>query len=399
MVKNNLEDVRKVWRRDFPWTERLVYLQHAFNSPMPRSAIEEVLNYFHSQSHLGFVQSDANPMVVEVRRKVADVIGAKPEEVAFTQSYTEGLNIATSNIDWTGKSNVVIGEGDYFSTIVHFVNLVKKRKGAELRIIPMDEQGFFSVEKAEELIDGETAMVHLVHVPNGVGTIQPVGEIFDYANKMGAMTVVDAAQSTGIVPHKVHELNCDYYSSVGKKWLMGPVGTAFFWSRENLIPEMEPPIVGKHFKSYDLEDVRLVDTAERFESTTLNHPGIAGLGAAIDYWTKIGVETVEASIKDLIKYLINRLVDECEAEIIGTTDTTERTAITCFTLNGLNEVEVVEELRDRYLIICVHGVGRTPARKAFSGDVIRASTQFYNSKRDIDKLIQAIKEIKNSKKR
>ena len=392
----NFEELRAVWRRDFPWTRRLVYLQHAFNSPMPRQAVEEVLEYFLHQTHLGFVQSDANPMVEEARANVAGVIGAKPEEVAFTQSYTEGLNIATSNIDWEGKDNVVISEGDYFSTIVHFVNLVR-RNGAELRIIPMDEDGFLSVGEAEELIDGETAMVHLVHVPNGVGTIQPVEEIFEHARGMGALTVVDAAQSTGIVPHRVRDLGCDFYSSVGKKWLMGPVGTAFFWCRDDLIEGMEPPIVGKHFRSYDLEGVRLVETAERFESTTLNHPGIAGLNAAVKYWSDLGVETVEASIKDLTAYLIERLTEEFDAEIVGTTDTEKRTAITCFTLPSMDEMQVAEILRDRYNIICAHGVGRTPAMSVFAGrHVIRVSTHFYNSKADIDKLVQAIKEIRRT---
>ena len=389
--------MRAAWRNDFPWTRRLVYLQHAFNSQMPRQAVEEVLEYFLHQTHLGFVQSDASPMVEEARSNVAGAIGAKPEEVAFTQSYTEGLNIATSNINWERKNNIVIGEGDYFSTIVHFVNLVRKHR-AELRIIPFDEDGFLMVDEAKKLIDGDTAMVHLVHVPNGVGTIQPVRKIFEYASDMGALTVVDSAQSTGIIPHKVGDLKCDFYSSVGKKWLMGPVGTAFFWCREDLIGEMEPPIVGKHFQSYDLEDVRLVETAERFESTTLNHPGIAGLNAAVKYWSEIGVETIEASIQDLIAYLIEKLTEELDAEIVGTTDMRKRTGIICFTLPGLDERHVTDTLGDRYGIICAHGVGRTPAMRVFAGrHVIRVSTHFYNSRSDVDKLVQSIKEIRRAR--
>jgi cysteine desulfurase/selenocysteine lyase len=395
MNKGSLEEKRNVWRRDFPWTKRMVYFQHAFNSPLPLPAISAVLEYFNNQSYLGFLQPDANQKVEEARRNVADAIGAKPGEVAFTQSYTEGLNIVTSNIDWSGKDNIVIGEGDYFSTVVHFVNLVSKRKGVELRIIPMEKDGLLSLDTAEELIDEGTALVHIVHVPNGVGTVQQISDIFEYARRRGARTVVDAAQSTGIVPHTVGGLNCDFYSSVGKKWLMGPVGTAFFWCREDLIEELEPPIVGKHFVDYDLNEVRLVGTAERFESTTPNQPGIVGLGASVRYWEKIGVETIAVSINEIIGYLIEGL-EECGAEIVGTTDVSKRTGITCFNLDWMEERKVAERLRERYNIICACGVNKTPTRKAFSGDVIRASTHYYNSHEDVDKLVQALKEIKRT---
>jgi cysteine desulfurase/selenocysteine lyase len=391
------EEKRKAWRKDFPWTERMIYFHHAFNSPLPLPAITEVMDYFNKQTYMGFVQPDTKPKIDLARKNVADTIGAKASEIAFTQSYTEGLNIVTSNINWLGKNNVVIGEGDYFSTIVHFVNQISNKKDVELRIIPMNKKGFLSTEKAKSLIDEGTALVHIVHVPNGVGTVQPVGEIFDYARKRGARTIVDAAQSTGIVPHTVNELNCDFYSSVGKKWLMGPVGTAFFWSREDLIESLKPPIVGKHFVSYDLNNVELVNTAERFESTTPNQPGIVGLGEAVRYWEKIGVETIAASINELIKYLIERLVDDCNAVIIGTQDTSKRTGITCFQLENLNESKVVEILKQKYHIVCGSRVNLTPARKVFSGDVVRVSTHYYNSLEDIDRLIQALLEIQKNK--
>jgi cysteine desulfurase/selenocysteine lyase len=395
--KDSFEERRKVWRRDFPWTEQLVYFHHAFNSPLPLPVITEVMDYFNKQSYMGFVQPDAKPKIDLARKNVADSIGAKASEIAFTQSYTEGLNIATSNIDWLGKDNVVIGEGDYFSTIVHFVNLVSNKKDVELRIIPMDKNGFLSTEEAKMLIDEGTALVHIVHVPNGVGTVQPVREIFDYARKRGAWTIIDAAQSTGIVPHSVKELNCDFYSSVGKKWLMGPVGTAFFWCREDLIESLKPPIVGKHFVNYDLNNVELVDTAERFESTTPNQPGIVGLGEAVRYWEKISVEAIAASIYELIKYLIERLVDDCNAAIIGTQDVSKRTGITCFQLENVQESKVVEVLKHKYNIVCGSRVNLTPARKAFSGDVVRVSTHYYNSLEDIDRLIQALLEIQKNK--
>ena len=144
----NLEQSREIWRKDFPWTERLAYFQHAFNSPLPRSAIEEVLQYFIYQSDLGFVQSDANPKTVETRKNLADTIKSKPEEIAIIQSYTEGLNIVTYNLNWKGKNNIVVGEGDYFSTLVHLVNLVKKRKGAEIRVIPMNKDGFGCIQSS-----------------------------------------------------------------------------------------------------------------------------------------------------------------------------------------------------------------------------------------------------------
>lgn len=393
-----LEESREVWRREYPWTERIAYFQHAFNSPLPRSSIEEVLQYFINQSDLGFVQSDANIKAEETRRNLAEAINAKPEEIAITQSYTEGLNIATHNLSWKGKKNIVVGEGDYGSTLVHFVNLLKKRRDAELRVIPMDKDGFCSVERAKELIDGETALVHLVHVPNEIGTIQPVETIFRYAHSMGALTVVDAAQSTGLVPHGVHDLSCDYYSSVGKKWLMGPVGTAFFWCREELIEDLEPTIVGKHILSFDLNKVNLVKTAERFESTTPNHPGIVGLGSSVRHSSKIGIENINSSVKELIKYLIDGLINECDAEIVGTIDTKNRTGITCFTIKGMNSVKLVEDLKKEYF---VHTDARglsTPTMKVFSGEVVRVSTHFYNSHGDIDRLIRGVKELKKAKK-
>ena len=153
----------------------------------------------------------------------------------------------------------------------------------------------------------------------------------------------------------------------------------------------------RRLQSYDLEDVQLVKTAERFESTTLNHPGLVGLGASVRYWSKIGEKIIEASVKELIKYLIERLIDDCNAKIVGTTKTAKRTGITCFTLEWKNEREAVKELYDKYLIKTDARSLNTPTLRIFSGDMIRVSTHFYNNHRDIDKLIQALKEIRKAK--
>ena len=392
---NNDDKFKETWRKDFPYTKHLVYFQHAYNSPMPHSAVEDVLEYFLSQNHLGFVQSEANSKIEDARKNLAKIINTKPEEIAFTQSYTEGLNIVTSNLDWKGKDNVVIGEGDYYSTFIHFVNLLKNKKNIGLRIIPLDEEGIVSVNKAKELIDEKTALVHLVHVTNERGTIQPVKKIFDYAHKMDALTVVDAAQSTGIVPHTIEDLSCDYYSSVGKKWLMGPVGTAFFWCKEELIEDMLPPIAGKHVIKYDLNEIQFVKTAERFESTTLNHPGIIGLDAAIRYVNSIGINKIEDFIKNIVKYLIIRLHEECDVDIIGTKNIDLRTGITCIVLKGHDSDKVIEELKDRYLIFAdARGLG-TPLNNNKCKS-IRISTHFYNNKQDIEKLVYALKNIQNN---
>ena len=391
---NQNGNTQDVWREDFPYTKRLAYFQHAYNSPMPRSAVQEVLEYFLSQTYLGVVQSEANRNVEDARINLSKTIDVKTEEIAFTQSYTEGLNIVTSNIDWNGKDNIVIGEGDYFSTFIHFVNLIKNKKNIEIRIIPYEEEGVVSVNKAKELIDEKTALVHLVHVSNERGTIQPVGNIFNYANKIGVSTVVDAAQSTGIVPHTMKSLNCDYYSSVGKKWLMGPVGTAFFWCKEELIEDMVPPIAGKHVIKHDLNDVQFVNTAERFESTTLNHPGIVGLNAAIRYVNNIGINKIDKCIKKTVKHLMVRLNEECDVDIIGTKNIDLRTGITCIVLKGHDSNNVVAELKNRYSIFTdARGLG-TPLNPNECKS-IRISTHFYNNHQDIEKLVDALKNIQN----
>jgi cysteine desulfurase/selenocysteine lyase len=343
-MKDIFDSKRKVWRKDFPWTERLVYFQHAFNSPLPRQVIEEVSEYFRQQSYLGYVQPDADVYVDGSREKIASLMNVKKDEITFTQSYTEGLNIVTSNIDWRGKDNIIVGEGDYFSTLVHFVYLAKLHD-LEIRVIPMNSEGFLEENHITNLITENTAIVHLVHVPNGVGTVLNVKEVFNYAKDLGVWTILDASQSTGMVPHSIKELGCDFYSSVGKKWLMGPVGTAFLWSDSALIEEMEPVYYGKHFKHYDLNKVELVDTAEKFESTTLNQPGIIGLGASIDYLTKIGIKTVEKSIKEIISCLLDRLVVECDADIIGTREIENRTGITCFKVDWMEEKKINKILR------------------------------------------------------
>lgn len=393
-MSNHGDNLKEIWREDFPYTKRLAYFQHAYNSPMPRSAVEEILQYFLSQTHLGFVQSEANRNIEDARKNLSKIIDVKPEEIAFTQSYTEGLNIVTSNIDWKGKDNLVIGEGDYFSTFIHFVNLIKNKKNIEIRIIPFDDEGVVQVNKAKELIDEKTALVHLVHVSNERGTIQPVEKIFDYAHKMDVLTVVDAAQSTGIVPHTMKDLNCDYYSSVGKKWLMGPVGTAFFCCKEELIEDMVPPIAGKHVIKYDLNDVQFVNTAERFESTTLNHPGIIGLDAAIRYVNSIGINKIDDCIKKTVKHLIVRLNEECDVDIIGTKNIDLRTGITCIVLKGHDSDIVVEKLKNRYLIFAdARGLG-TPLNPNECKS-IRISTHFYNNQQDIEKLVYALKNIQN----
>src|SRR5438309_11803934 len=292
----------KALRQDFPILREqahghpLIYFDSAATSQKPRAVIEALRNFYEHDNanvHRGLhtLSSRATEAYEKARQRVADYIGAaNAEEIVFTRGTTESINLVAQA--WGGK---FIREGDVIllTEMEHHSNLVPwqllaERTGARLRFVPVLDDGTLDLEQLSSLLTAEVKLFAFTHVSNSLGTINPVSELCQKARAMGALTLVDAAQSVGHLPINVLELGCDFLAFSGHK-MCGPTGIGGLYARAEILNSIPPwHGVGEMIVSVTLEKSAFKKAPHRFEAGTPNIAGAIGLAAAIDYIEQIG---------------------------------------------------------------------------------------------------------------
>ena len=298
-------DVKKI-REDFPILSRkiyekpLVYLDNAATSQTPRQVIEALVDYYENSNanvHRGVhhLSQEATDLYESARVKVAKFINARePEEIVWTRNTTESINLVAHT--WAQEH---IGPGDEIivTPMEHHSNLVPWQKvaadkGATLRILPLAKDASIDLSDIDKYITPRTKLLAMVHMSNGVGTINPVKELTAKAKKMGATVLVDAAQSAPHMPVDVIDLDCDFLALSGHK-MLGPTGIGALYGRREVLEEMDPFLTGGEMVLevwYDRATWN--DLPMKFEAGTPNIADAVGLGAAVDYLQDIGMENI-----------------------------------------------------------------------------------------------------------
>ncbi len=393
-------------RQDFPILSRqvhgkpLVYLDNAATTQKPKAMIKTVQNYYsnlNSNIHRGVhYLSEAATLEYEcVRKIIQGFINTKYEdEIVYTRGTTESINLVASS--W-GRKNLKEGDEVLISTMEHHSNIVPwqmiiAETGAKLKVIPINDDGEIIFEEFEKLLNERTKFVSIVHISNSLGTINPIKEIIDKAHKVGALVLVDAAQSIQHVKIDVQALDCDFLAFSGHK-VYGPTGIGVLYGKKRLLEEM-PPYQGggDMIMSVSFDKTTFNTLPYKFEAGTPNIAGGIGLGVSIRYVQNIGLDTIARYEKELLDYATEAVSQINELKIIGTAR--NKCSVLSFVLDNIHPHDVGTFLdRDGVAVRTGHHCTEPVMRRFNVPATSRASFAFYNTKEEIDVFIQSVKRV------
>lgn len=393
-------------RADFPLLMRevngvpLAYLDSAASAQKPQQVIDaEVEFYRHGYAavHRGIhtLSAEATQRMENVRTQVARFLNANSaEELVFVRGTTEGINLVANS--W-GNSQVHAGDNIIISAMEHHANIVPwqmlcERVGAELRVIPLNVDGTLQLEALPGLFDARTRLLAVTQVSNVLGTENPVADMIATAHHHGAKVLIDGAQAIMHHPVDVQALDCDFYVFSGHK-LYGPTGIGVLYAKEAILQAMPPwEGGGSMIATVSLTDGTTYAKAPwRFEAGTPNTGGIIGLGAAIDYVSELGLNTIAQYEQTLMHYALNALATVPELTLYGPA---ERLGVIAFNL-GKHHAYDVGSFLDNYGIAVRTGHHCAMPLMAFYHvpAMCRASLVMYNTEDEVDRLVAGLKRI------
>ena len=400
---NNFE-TEKI-RKDFPILKRkihgnpLIYLDNAATSQKPISVIESLSNYYseyNSNVHRGVhtLSVEATDAYELARSKTANFINSKPEEIIWTRNTSESLNIVAKGLSKSisEENNIVISKMEHHSNLVPWQQLCLET-GAELRYLENDSDGIIDLVHAREIIDKNTSILSITHMSNVLGIINPVNELREISIKFGTKLVIDGAQS---VPHflvDVRELDCDFLCFSAHK-MLGPTGIGILYGKKELLEKMEPNYFGGDMISeVTYESATWNDLPYKFEAGTPNIADAIATGVAIDYLTRIGMDNIFKHEQYLTEYTINKFSELRNYKIIGPKIIKNRGGVISFNHQNLHPHDVGEVLDKFGIAIRTGHHCAMPLVRSY--DVVaaaRASFYIYNTKHEIDELVNGISE-------
>lgn len=396
-------DVKKI-RADFPVLDQivndepLIYLDNAATTQKPQ-AVLDVLNHYYlydnANVHRGVhtLAERATAEFEEARKKVQQFIHANSnKEIIFTNGTTDSLNIiAQSYGEFIQPGDeIVISKMEHHANLIPWQQLAK-RKQAVLRYIPLTADGHLDVQAAETIINEKTAIVALAQVSNVLGTVNPVKELAQLAHQHQAIMVVDGAQAVAHMPVDVQDLDCDFYCFSGHK-MCGPTGIGVLYGKQTLLEKMEPVAFGGEMIDFvDLYESTWTELPWKFEAGTPNIASAIGLGAAIDYLEKIGMQTIHEYEQAIVAELLPKLQQIDGLTIYGPQNPAEHTAVIAFNLDHLHPHDVASALDMQGIAVRAgHHCAQPLIKELGCFATARASFYFYNTKEEADQLVAAI---------
>jgi len=396
-------------REDFPLLRRrmhgkpLVYLDNAATSQKPRRVLDALLRYyeqFNANVHRGIYQiaEEATAHFEASRGKVAAFIGAaRPEEVIFTRSTSEAINLV--RYTW-GRANIGPGDEIILTEMEHHSNLVPwqllaAEQGATLKFVPFDGQGMLALEVYARLLSERTKLVALTHQSNVFGTINPIAEMTRQAHAVGATVLIDGAQSAPHMPVDVQALGVDFFTLSAHK-MCGPTGAGALWGRYELLDAM-PPFHGggEMIMLVQLERSTFKDPPHKFEAGTPDIADCTVWGEAIDYLQEIGLPAIRDHERRLTGYALERLADVPGLKVFGPTDLSRRGGVVAFDLAGVHPHDVAQVLDQEGIAVRAghHCAQPLHARLGIAAST-RASFYLYNTPADVDALVQGLRTVR-----
>lgn len=397
-------------RKDFPILSRkvhgkpLVYLDSAATSQKPLAVIEATDKYYREYNanvHRGIyaISEEATAAYEGAREKVRTFINAPSvEEIVYTRNATESINLVrfTWGRQFIGKGDaIVISEMEHHSNTVPW-QLLAKEVGVELLYIPINtETGRLDQGAYKKLLERGPKLVGIVHMSNAMGTLNPIKEMVRLAHEAGAIVIVDGCQSVPHMPVDVQDLDADFFAFSGHK-MLGPSGIGILFGKRKILETMQPFLGGGDMiKEVTKEGATWNDLPYKFEAGTPNVAGAIGLGAAVDYLRRVGMENIWAHEQDMAKYVLEKLRAIDGVRIIGPTEAADRGAVVSFVLQGVHPHDMASIFDDAGIAIRAGHLCAQPALAAHGVDAVtRASFYLYNTKEEADRFLETVEKVK-----
>jgi cysteine desulfurase / selenocysteine lyase len=393
-------------RREFPALNQrvhgkpLVWLDNAATTQKPHSVIEALANFYandNSNIHRGAhtLAARATDGYEQARQKVQNFLGASSaKEIIFVRGTTEGINLIAQTY---GRKFLQPGDEIVLSTLEHHANIVPwqmiaKEKGAVLKIIPVTDRGEIMLESYQLLLGPRTKLVALSHASNSLGTLLPVAEMIQMAKRFGARVLIDGAQTVAHVPVNVQTLDSDFYVFSGHK-IFGPTGIGAVFAKQELL-EIMPPWQGggSMIRNVTFEETTYAEPPAKFEAGTPNIADAIGLGAALDYVNRLGLPNIAKYEDELLQYATERLAGIDGLRLIGTAR--EKVGVISFVLRDRKTEEVGRLLDLEGIAVRAGHHCSQPALRRFGVEsTVRPSLALYNTREDIDRLVEAVRRI------
>ena len=402
ITKLDIETIRK----DFPILKRkvngypLVYLDNAATSQTPKQVINSIVDYYsryNANIHRGVhtLSQEATDAYENARIKVQKHINAaEPHEIIFTSGTTDSINLVANGFTSFLKKGdeILVSAMEHHSNIVPW-QMLCDRTGAILKVIPMNHEGDLIMEEYNRLLSKCTKLVVCNHVSNALGTINPIEQIILLAHKVGAAVLIDGAQAAPHIKIDVQKLNVDFYTISAHK-ICGPTGVGILYGKEEWLTKL-PPYQGggEMIAEVTFEKTTYANLPHKFEAGTPNICGGIAFGAALDYINSLGYRAIASYEKELLEYATKELTSIKGLKIYGTSR--HKTSVISFNLEGIHPYDIGTILDKLGIAVRTGHHCAQPIMDYYKiPGTIRASFSFYNTKEEVDILVEGIKKAK-----
>ena len=394
-------------RKDFPILQRevngkpLVYLDNAATSQTPQQVIDVIVDYYqryNANIHRGVhtLSQEATDAYEAARQKIQKHFNiAHSREVIFTSGTTHGINlVATGSTSFLKEGDeVLVSAMEHHSNIVPW-QMLCERTGATLKVIPMNLEGELVMEEYHNLLSDKTRLVFCNHVSNALGTINPIEEIIEAAHKVGAAVLIDGAQAAAHIKPDLQALDVDFYTVSAHK-MCGPTGVGVLYGKEEWLKKL-PPYQGggEMIAEVTFEKTTYADLPHKFEAGTPNISGGIAFGAALDYMNSIGFDAIAQYEDELLNYATEQLLTIDGLKIYGTA--AHKTSVISFNIEGIHPYDIGTIVDKLGIAVRTGHHCAQPIMDFYKiPGTVRASFSFYNTKEEVDKLVEGVTRARN----
>ncbi len=404
MIKTSF-DIQAI-RKDFPILNRevngkpLVYFDNAATSQTPRQVIDTIVDYYSNYNaniHRGVhtLSQEATDKYEQARIKIQKHFNAaNSDEIIFTSGTTHSINIVASGFSSIFKKGdeIIVSAMEHHSNIVPW-QMLCERSGAVLKVIPMNQEGELILEEYYNLLSDKTKLVFCNHVSNALGTVNPIKKIIDAAHNVGAAVLIDGAQAAPHIIADFQQLDVDFYTVSAHK-MCGPTGVGILYGKEEWLNKL-PPYQGggEMIAEVTFEKTTYAELPHKFEAGTPNICGVIAFGAALDYMNAIGFNNIAQYENELLKYATQELLKIEGLRIYGTAK--HKTSVISFNIEGIHPYDIGSILDKLGIAVRTGHHCAQPIMDFYKiPGTVRASFSFYNTKEEIDVLVEGVKRAK-----
>ncbi len=398
-------DVEKV-REEFPIFKRkingrsLAFLDSASTSQKPRQVIEAIKNYYEQNNanphrSIYTLCDEATQIYENARGKVSKFINSKDKEIIFTRNTNESMNILAYSY---AMNNLKEGDEILLTMMEHHANIVPwqmlQKKGVKLKFVDINEDGTLNMEQFNQLVSKDTKIVSVMHKSNVLGTVNPVKEIGKIAHDNGSVFIVDAAQSVPHIPVDVKDIDCDFLAFSGHK-MLAPMNIGILYGKREFLEKMDPFMRGSDMiKEVQLTESLWNDVPWKFEAGTPNVEGAIGMTEAIDYLQKVGLENIMSHEQDLTAYAIDKLNEVKGMKLVSSANAKMRNGVISLNISGVHSHDIAYILDEFGVAIrSGHMCCQPLMRRLGLQSAARASFYLYNTKEEIDTLVEGLDKV------